>query len=196
MGNKIQLQSERVNTLELHTAVDICALLVVSWRQRPNKRVVVLHRRPSHLTKSQQKHTYKHKHYLVTVYSFGFLTIKHNTTLCSCINQLFSLSDSDQWYLEETDPIIAGPGVLWAQGVVTINSALREVTATHVSKLHPARFFHGNTKQRQAIFHLWRKRIRKDCNNYCFTSRLILDRPDNDERDCLKMGERWPAGHW
>lgn len=43
MGNKIQLENRGMSTLEVHTAVDIGALLIVSWGQCPNKRVVVLH---------------------------------------------------------------------------------------------------------------------------------------------------------
>lgn len=43
MGNKIQLEKKGMRTLEVHTAVDIHALLIVSRGQCPNKGVVVLH---------------------------------------------------------------------------------------------------------------------------------------------------------
>lgn len=41
-----------VRTLELHAAVDLGALFIAGWDQRPDKRVVVLHRRPPHLRKT------------------------------------------------------------------------------------------------------------------------------------------------
>lgn len=119
-----------MNTLEVHTAVDICALLIVGRGQCPNKCVVVLHWWPSHLRKKKSTHSYFAVEYILIWFLWQSLGSQ---------------------YLEEPYPVIAGPVVLWAQCVVAIDSALREVTAAHVSKLHKASLLHGNTKVRQPV---------------------------------------------
>lgn len=69
---------------------------------------------------------------IVTLWFHPFLILE--TKVISC-------------YLEESYPVVAGPVVLRAYCVVAINSALREVTAANVPKLHWPILIHGNTKQ-------------------------------------------------
>lgn len=74
-------------------------------------------------------------------------------------------------YLEEPNPVTAGPVMQWAQRVVAIDSALREVTAAHVSELHPPSRVHGNAKQRHAILHLQEKKEKQLKFHYLLNAR-------------------------
>lgn len=80
-----------MSTLEVYTAVDICALLIVSRGQCPNKRVVVLHWWPAHLREKKHKHTVILQLNTYTLYSLDFCDSRQvNSTLKSPIQSLLA----------------------------------------------------------------------------------------------------------
>lgn len=84
--------------------------------------------------------------------------------------------------------------MLWAECVVAIDSALREVTAAHVSKLHQPSLLHGNTIESQATLHLRRKK-----KTHCSKLFLFIYYKFKVETHCMvgwandEVGKRWAA---
>lgn len=108
-----QTSSRYIYTLELHAAVDLCALFIAGRDQCPDKGVVVPRRRPPHLRKT-----------VSTVLQYGHINRRRLHLPVRLPN------------LEESDPVVTGPGVLGTDCVVAVNPALREVAAAHVPELH------------------------------------------------------------
>lgn len=122
-----QTSNRYIYTLELHTAVDLCALFIAGRDQCPDKRVVVPHRRPPHLRKTMS-----------TVLQYVHVNRRWLHLSVRLPN------------LEESDPVVTGPGVLGTDCVVAVNPALREVAAAHVPKLHT--LLHGPQRSQGSSF--------------------------------------------